>query len=84
MDIQEILAAIDSEISKLQQVRAILTDSTPKAALVPGKRPVGRPKKIATAVPAVPATKKRVMSEDARARIAAAQKKRWAAAKKAA
>lgn len=44
-----------------------------------GKRGPGRPKKIASE----PSNKKRVLSAEARAKIAAAQKKRWAAAKKA-
>ncbi len=82
MNMNEILSAIDTEISKLQQARAILTGySDPIAA--PTKRGPGRPKKISSE----PAKKsaKRVMSEEARAKIAAAQKKRWAntAAKKA-
>ena len=81
MDTTAILSTIDAEISKLQQARALLTgDSVPTAP--PEKRGPGRPKKISTE----PAKKsaKRVMSEEARSKIAAAQKKRWAAAKKAA
>lgn len=73
------LAAIDEEISKLQNVRAMLAD--PAAPAV--KKTLGRPKKIVSAAP-VKSAKKRVLSDDAKARIAAAQKKRWAAAKKAA
>jgi hypothetical protein len=71
MDAQEILNAIDSEIARLQQVKAILTGgstSTPKR---------GRPA-------ASPEPAKRTHSPEARARIAAAQRKRWAAQKKAA
>ena len=77
----EILSALDEEINKLQQARALLTgNSAPVAA--PVKRGPGRPKKTSTS----PAKKsaKRVLSEEARAKIAAAQKARWAAAKKAA
>ena len=78
MNTNEILSAIDAEISKLQQARAIFTSYTEPAAM---KRGPGRPKKIATSAKAV---SKRTMSAEGKARIAAAQKKRWAAAKKAA
>lgn len=74
-----ILAAIDEEISKLQNVRAMFADSAPAVA----KKKLGRPKKILSAAP-LKSAKKRVLSDDARAKIATAQKKRWAAAKKAA
>jgi hypothetical protein len=77
MNTTEILSAIDAEISKLQQARSILGTYTEPSAL---KRGPGRPKKTATPVAAV---SKRVMSAEGKARIAAAQKKRWAAAKKA-
>jgi hypothetical protein len=55
-----ILAAIDAEISRLQQAKALLNGTAVKHG--PGKR---------------------VLSPEARARIVAAQKKRWAKAKKA-
>jgi hypothetical protein len=67
METKGILAEIDAEIRRLEQVRAILT----------GKD--GRPGTKALA----PARKKRRLSPEARARIAAAQKARWAKAKKA-
>jgi hypothetical protein len=70
METKGILAEIDAEINKLEQVRAILTGSAKTA------RP-GRPG-------AKSAAKKRQLSPEARARIAAAQKARWAKAKKAA
>lgn len=80
MNTNEILSAIDTEIIKLQQVRAILAGySEPVASTV--KRGPGRPKKALPTLEKKVA--KRVMSEEARSRIAAAQKKRWAAAKKA-
>ena len=87
MTTNEILSFIDAEIGKLQQVRAILTGySDPTVAIT--KRGPGRPKKIQTPAKAPAKTSakkavKRVMSEEARAKIAAAQKKRWAASKKA-
>jgi len=66
MDTTQLLSSIDSEISRLQQARALLAgqDDHVERGRKPGK--------------------KRTMSADARARIAAAQKKRWAAWKKAA
>ena len=77
MDTSAILSAIDAEIDRLQQAREILAGlkSTSVDGLV--KRGPGRPQ-VAT-VP--PKRKKRVLSEEARARIAAGQKKRWAAQK---
>ncbi len=74
MNLELILSAIDDQIRKLQQARAMLTEVETSA----GKRSVGRPKGT------LRKTKKgRVLSAEARARIAEAQKKRWAAAKKA-
>ncbi len=84
MNTNEILSVIDAEISKLQQARAILSGYSEPAVI---KRAPGRPKKTAPQkIAAVPQAKavKRVMSAEGKARIAAAQKKRWAGAKKAA
>ena len=78
MNFDAILATIDSEIAKLQQARALLTDTA-----VVAKKSVGRPKGSKVAPPAAPAPSKRILSAEARAKIAAAQKKRWAVAKKA-
>lgn len=84
MNTNEILSALDAEIYKLQQVRSILAGYSAPVAL---KRGPGRPKKV-VAAPQKAATGlqvktgKRVLSADGKARIAAAQKKRWAAAKK--
>ena len=71
MDIDTIVAELDAEIARLEQVRAVLADFTPAAAAVPA--------------PAKTAKKRggrRRMTPEARARIAAAQKARWAKAKK--
>jgi len=76
MNLERILSAIDDQISKLQQARAMLAGAGSPIVV---KRGPGRPKKSASE----PSGKKRVLSAEARARIAAAQKKRWAAAKKA-
>lgn len=64
MDPDAIVQAIDAEIMRLEQVRALLTDHT--APLKPGE----------------PAKKRRTMSAEGRAKIAAAQRKRWAKAKR--
>ena len=76
MDTKEIIAQLDTEIARLQEVKSILSGTTtPKA-----KR--GRPNKASIAVIA-PVAAKRILSPEARARIAAAQKARWAKVKKA-
>jgi hypothetical protein len=62
-----VLAEIDAEIQKLEQVRAILTGNDGTHGT---KVPLSR-------------RKKRQLSPEARARIAAAQKARWAKIKKA-
>ena len=85
MQTNEILEAIDQQIAQLQQARAFLTNET--SQLQTGKRR-GRPKssdrKTAKAIaPAAVKTSKRTMSEEGKARIAAAQKARWAAKKNA-
>jgi len=75
MDENSILAAIDEEITKLQRVRALLADATS----ISSRRGVGRPK---GSVSAANSQTRRTLSAEARARIAAAQRKRWAASKK--
>lgn len=74
MGINKIIAALDDEINRLQQVRSLLTD------------PKGRITHAATsfafgADQSKP--RKRRLSAEARERIAAAQRKRWAKQKKA-
>ena len=73
MDTNRIIADIDTEISKLQQVRALLSSAAIK------KGHPGRPK---TTEPKVAKPKKRKMSAKGRAAISAAMKARWAKAKK--
>lgn len=73
---EDILAAIDAEIAKLQQARALLAGA---AALE--RRGPGRPKKAATTATRKP-SKKRKLSAEAREKIRQAQLKRWSAAKK--
>jgi len=68
MSREQILAAIDEEISKLQQVRKLLQSSGGKLA---SGFSSSNKKRV-----------KRVLSPEARQRIAAAQKRRWAKQKK--
>jgi hypothetical protein len=70
MDRSQILESIDEEIAKLERVRELLSSSKAPALLhVNGlKAATGR--------------KKRVLSEEARNRIAQAQKRRWAKQRK--
>jgi hypothetical protein len=77
MSIDTVIAGIDAEISRLEQARTLLAGT---ASPAPKKR--GRPAGAVKAV-AKPMKKKRTMSPEGRARIAAAQKARWAAQKKA-
>jgi hypothetical protein len=90
MNTNEIVLAIDAEISRLQQAKALLTDTS---SLTHAKRKPGRPVaasgsgKATSSKPAefnVMSRKRRGMSDAGRARIAAAQKARWARFKKAA
>jgi hypothetical protein len=79
MGIAEILAALDSEILQLQQVRVLLGGQAAP------KKKVGRPAKNALEPAATkPIKKKRNLTPEGRKRIAEAVKRRWAAQKKAA
>jgi len=73
---QEILQQIESEISRLQQVKALLQGSNHST-----QRAVGRPQQSSAA--AAGAAPKRVLSAAARKKIAAAQRRRWAKVRKA-
>lgn len=75
MDTNEIIAQLDIEIARLQEAKSILSGTTTTQA----KR--GRPNKAGVAVIA-PVAAKRILSPEARARIAAAQKARWAKVRK--
>ena len=85
MEVTRILAEIDAQIAKLQQVRALLSGSSPSTA-APAKKSVGRPRKTVEAPDKSVggSRKKRNLSPEARKRIADAQKRRWAERKKAA
>lgn len=70
METSKLVADIDAEIERLQKARALLNGAE-------AKRKPGRPANATS-------PKKRTMSAEGRARIAAAQKARWAKTKKAA
>lgn len=72
MAIDSILAEIDAEIARLTHVRALLSGTGKSANKAATKT---------TTAPAVRRRKKRVLSAEARKRIAEAQRKRWAAQK---
>jgi hypothetical protein len=78
MSTESILALIDVEIARLTQVRSLLAATSKVAPKLSGRKA-----KQATAVAAAPAKAKkgRVLSPEARKRIADAQRKRWAAQK---
>ena len=69
MSIETIIAEIDAEIARLTQVRSLLAGSRRIS-------PSGAGRKTSKG-----SSKKRVLSADARKRIADAQRKRWAAQK---
>jgi hypothetical protein len=69
---EQIIAAIDAEIARLQLARTLIAQSdTPKTS-----------DRLATAISNAGKRKTRKLSADARERIAAAQRKRWAEQKK--
>ena len=82
MNTSEIVSALDSEISRLQQIRALVAG--PEEPQKRRGRPKGSTnKKSADSKPAsttahIAASGKRTMSPEGRARIAAAQRARWA------
>ncbi len=75
MAIENLISEIDAEIARLTQARHLLAGGEGGTSFrygANGAKPTGAPRK------------KRVLSPEARARIAAAQRKRWAKQKKAA
>ena len=73
MNTTEILDHINSEIARLQQVKSLLQGTTNGHARGAAGNGLAAPK----------VKGKRVLSEEARKKIAAAQRKRWAKARKA-
>jgi hypothetical protein len=82
MDIAGIVAEIDLEIARLEKAKALIAGQPAPAKR--GRPPATKPKTAATsfAFGTNTAPPKRKMSAEGRARIAAAQKARWAKAKK--
>lgn len=80
MNTSEIVSALDAEISRLTQVRELL-DGAAKSAKRRG-RPVGSVSRVgeseASSKASGTASSKRTMSAKGKARIAAAQRERWA------
>jgi hypothetical protein len=74
MAIESILAQIDEEIAKLMQIRSLLATTGVAAKKSTGPKGKTAPAKGKT-------RKRRVLSPEARKRIADAQRKRWAAQK---
>jgi hypothetical protein len=74
MDTRSVIAAIDAEISRLQQVKSLLSGVGAVSA---------RKLKLQPAAKASKPTKRRRLSASARAKIAAAQRARWAKFRKA-
>jgi hypothetical protein len=73
MTVERIVAVLNAEIARLEQAKKLLSSGANLASgsLAKGYRPNGR------------ARKKRVLSPESRQRIAEAQRRRWAAQKKA-
>lgn len=86
MDVQRILADIDSEIAKLQGIKATLSGLSGSTSTMTVTRRRGRPKgsKNLPKTGAAPAAKitQRRLSPEGRAAIAAAMKRRWAERRK--
>jgi hypothetical protein len=70
---QEIIAALDAELARLQQARSLIAQLTPPAS--------GMRKSESESV--VELAKRRVLSPEARKKMAAAQRRRWAQQKNA-
>jgi hypothetical protein len=75
MSIDSILALIDAEIARLKQVRSLLANTGEVAVKVTERKTKKKSAKVKKA------KKTRVLSPEARKRIADAQRKRWAAQK---
>lgn len=71
MSIQQILSEIDAELARLTRAKELLTE-------VPAKRGPGRPAGNSLSTTATKQRRAKRMSAEGRARIAAAQKARWA------
>lgn len=77
MGLKEIIAALDAEIDRLKEARTLLAGTKGSVAQKATSFSFGANQKTSP-------RKRRHLSAKARARISAAQKKRWAAKRKAA
>jgi hypothetical protein len=78
LNISKMIEQIDAQISNLETAKALLNGAVTKSG-------PGRPKKSASvSIPAGPKSAKRVLSAEAKEKMAAAQKKRWAKVRRAA
>ena len=83
MNRDEILAALNAEIDHLTAVRDLMNGSSPAEAPRRPGRPKGSSKKVSDInLDELVTKKKRSMSVEGKARIADAQRKRWAAQKR--
>jgi hypothetical protein len=82
MDVSKILAEIDGKIASLQEARAAIVSLETGSFAPKAKR--GRPKGSTNAVKTPKLAKKRNLTPEGRARIAAAMQRRWAKQRKAA
>ncbi len=85
MNTNDIVVAIDAEIAQLQKVKTLLTGTDLTTKRKPGRTAgVAAPNKATSFNPVEFAkkTKRRTMSAEGRAKIAAAQKARWAKSKR--
>jgi hypothetical protein len=88
VEVSKIIAEIDSQISKLQQARALLAGTETALVVKKGR---GRPKGSKNSVPAVPKqaktvakkAAKRQLTPEGRKAIADAMKRRWEERRKA-
>jgi hypothetical protein len=88
LNTNDIVVQIDAEISRLQQAKALLAGAGNTAKKKPG-RPAGvaglpREARLEPTKPLAKVKAVRTLSPEARAKIAAAQKARWAKSRKAA
>jgi hypothetical protein len=79
LQVQEIIAEIDQEITRLQQARALLAGTQSRRGRPRGSR---NAKKAPAKTTARPARAARKMTAEGRKRIADAMRKRWAERKK--
>jgi len=76
MAIKDLLSLIDAEIARLREARSLLASSTPSSPIT--KARPGRPRLIVDTPSTAKKSKKRNLSPEGRAKIAAAVKRRWA------